>query len=242
MPKQSLEIATAPTTVIPSLPAPAVADRAGRIAHYHRLSAEAGRVSIMAALAAGLELHAAKAEVEHGMFTAWVKANCPGVTQRTAQRYMQLAEGLLGAALGPEGGGEAGEDGGGWLPELLAAPEPELLAALAESAAAADARTLTELYAELGIVRPYKSNIGGARPGAGRPRKDAAAQPLSMVADPDANAAECLGYLGRLYDWAIARDGWGYLSDKDLLTARATLKDIAKRADAIVAARRRATR
>ncbi len=209
------------------IPAPAAGlSLPQRIQYYHRLSREAGRVSIMAALAAGVELQRAKEQVEHGMFTNWIKSNC-GFTARTARNYMQLAESLL-----PEGA----------VAGLLEGPEEARQELLAEAAAEADARTLTELYAELGIVRPYKSNMGGARPGAGRPRKDAAAQPISMVADPDANAAECLGYLGRLYDWAIARDGWGYLSDKDLLTARATLKDIAKRADAIVAARRRATR
>ncbi len=137
------------------IPAPAAGlSLPQRIQYYHRLSREAGRVSIMAALAAGVELQRAKEQVEHGMFTNWIKSNC-GFTARTAQNYMKLAESLL-----PEGA----------VAGLLEEPEEARQELLAQAAGEADARTLTELYAELGIVRPYKSNMGGARPGAGRPR------------------------------------------------------------------------
>jgi hypothetical protein len=45
------------------LPAPdAALDRAGRVAFYHGLACSAARVSVMAAIAAGVELHRAKAE------------------------------------------------------------------------------------------------------------------------------------------------------------------------------------
>jgi hypothetical protein len=195
-----------------------------RISYYHRLSQEAGKISIMAALAAGVELLRAKAEVEHGMFMSWIKNYCPDITQRTANNYMRLAEGVLAE---------------GELPALLEMPEQVRQETLAVTAESIDAKSLTQLYLDLGIVRPSPVSMGGARPGAGRPRKDADAQPVSMVADPDVHAAECLGYLGRLYAWAIDRDGWGYLSDIDLVTARATLQDIAKRADTIITNRRR---
>ncbi len=208
-------------TIMPALAPPESLPE--RISYYHRLSQEAGKISIMAALAAGVELLRAKAEVEHGMFLSWVKHNCE-FSERTAQKYMTLAEGVLTE---------------GELPALLEMPEPLRQETLAVTAESIDAKSLTQLYLDLGIVRPSPVSMGGARPGAGRPRKDADAHPVSMVADPDVHAAECLGYLGRLYDWAIDRDGWGYLSDIDLVTARATLQDIAKRADTIITNRRR---
>lgn len=207
-----------------AVPEPAATlDRAGRINYYHAVSREAGCVSIAAALAAGAELQRAKAEADAGMFGEWIRRNCQ-FSEASAYRYLALAERLLP--------GDA-------MPRLLEMPPERRREALAESASAIDARTLSELYADLGIVRPSAKRMGGARPGAGRPRRDLDAEVAALNADPALAALECNGYVGKLYEWAITRDGWGCLADRDLVTARATLKDILKRADEIAASRER---
>ncbi len=143
---------------------PAGADRAGRINWFHRQALARAEEAIRCALAAGLELHAAKHEVEHGLFQTWVAKNCE-FDQRTGRRYMQLVEGLVGAR----------------LPKLVEGPE-RAAREIAGAAREVDGKTLSELYADLGIVKPYISKMGGARPGAGRPRQDLPAEKLAGAA------------------------------------------------------------
>lgn len=126
-------------------------DHAERANFFHRLSREAGIVSIRAAIAAGVELRAEKRE-HPGGFQNWVKAKCAfGV--RTAYNYIALAEKML-------------PDLEGLLYHCVAEQEEAIEAA----ATSTDSRTLTELYVEQGIVNRTPSNMGGAREGAGRPK------------------------------------------------------------------------
>ena len=200
-------------------PAPGT-DRAGRIGYYHQLSREAGRVSIMAAVAAGIELHRAKLELEHGNFGLWIKRNCE-FGQRTAQNYMNLAESVVC---------------GDGLAELLEDPEPPRVEVLEEHVRPIEARTLTQLYFDLGICKPGK--VGGARPGAGRPPKG----------EPNANTElhEALllanRMVGDLATWAIADDGWGVLPDDVLQQCLATLGDVTKRGRDVLSGRRQASK
>lgn len=128
-------------------------DRAKRANFFHRISREAGLSAIRAAIAAGLELIAAKNE-QAGGFVKWVKAKCD-FGLRTAYNYIALAEKTL-----PES----------TLPQLLALPEADRETAIEEAATSTDSRTLTDLYTDLGIVKRTPSKMGGARPGAGRPK------------------------------------------------------------------------
>lgn len=127
-------------------------DRAKRANFFHRISREAGLAAIRAAIAAGLELIAAKNE-QAGGFVKWVKAKCD-FGLRTAYNYIALAEKTL-----PES----------TLPQLLALPEADRETAIEEAATSTDSRTLTDLYTDLGIVKRTPSKMGGVRPGAGRP-------------------------------------------------------------------------
>ena len=102
----SNNLPTIPPTI--TLPTPAAElDRAGRITYYHTLSREAGRVSIMAAVAAGVELHRAKAEMPHGNFQLWIKRHC-SFSDRTARNYMSLAESWQRSSCGLWRSGAAG--------------------------------------------------------------------------------------------------------------------------------------
>ena len=191
-----------------------------RISYYHRLSQEAGKISIMAALAAGVELLRAKAEVEHGMFLSWVKHNCE-FSERTAQKYMTLAEGVLAE---------------GELPALLEMPEPLRQETLAVTAESIDAKSLTQLYLDLGIVRPSPVSMGGARPGAGRPRK----ADLVEIAQTELTIAisQSHTFVCQLRSWALEDDALGMLPDEVLLPWLQEMQAIIKRGRDIIEGRR----
>lgn len=140
-------------------------DRAGRANFFHTLSREAGVVAIRAALAAGVELLQAKEELSGG-FQKWVESKC-AFSVGTAYRYMRLVQASL-----PEAA----------LPKLLAGSGAQREREIEEVASSTDSRTLTELYDDLGIVRKTPSNLGGARPGAGRPRLVRDGESLSNAA------------------------------------------------------------
>jgi hypothetical protein len=202
-----------------TLPTPAAElDRAGRITYYHTLSREAGRVSIMAAVAAGVELHRAKAEMPHGNFQLWIRRHC-SFSYRTARNYMSLAESVAAEQL-------AG---------LVAAAEPPAIEVLEEMAQPIEARTLTQLYFDLGICKQTK--VGGKREGAGRPAKE-----------PDADAAlnEALmlanKLVGDLSVWVLGDDGFGALPDDVLQQCVTMLSDITKRGRDILSGRKLAAK
>lgn len=212
--------APAASAALVAMPEPGEAlDRAGRANFFHRLSREAGVVSIRAALAAGMELLQAKEELAGG-FVEWVKHKCAFGTS-TAYNYINLVQRTL-----PEQA----------LPGLLAGSDSEREAAVEAAAAGTDSRTLTELYDDLGIVRKTPSNLGGARPGAGRKPKHAlsneeiAAQAAALQADPKLAAKELEDLMAPLLAWANGRAGFGALPDADLSRAAARLADLSRMA------------
>ena len=196
-------------------PPAAAMSRADRIGWYHALATQAAELSIMAALAAGIELHRAKAATEHGMFLGWVRANC-AFGHTTANKYMALAEQLLGEE----------------LPHLLAAEGPPALEGLA-LATKPEAKSLTQLYHDLGICRPGR--VGGRREGAGRPP----ANP-----DPTAELTEALLLANRfaadLRTWALADDGLGCLPDDALRKWLTEIGDVISRGRQILQGRKAA--
>jgi hypothetical protein len=194
-------------------------DHAARANFFHRLSREAGLVAIRAAIAAGVELLEAKAEYAGG-FVNWVRTKCAfGVS--TAYNYIALAEKTL-----PES----------TLPQLLALPEADRETAIEAAATSTDSRTLTDLYADLGIVKRTPSKMGGARPGAGRPKKSE-----QETTDPDLPAQQSLMEAGAALaelDRILGPGGGATLWK--LAALRQIKKDLARlgeRADALVASR-----
>jgi hypothetical protein len=68
-----------------------LAELANVVAAEHRRAEAAARKALEHALAAGDALLEAKSAVEHGQWSAWLAANVPDVSARTAQLYMKLA-------------------------------------------------------------------------------------------------------------------------------------------------------
>ena len=124
--------------------------------------------------------------------------------------------------LHPSGPGVASANA---LPKLLAGSDADREAAIERTAAETDSRTLTELYDDLGIVRKTPSNLGGARPGAGRKPKhplsdeEIAAQAAALQADPELAAREFFDLMDKVSAWVNGKAGFAALADKNLNAA-----------------------
>jgi hypothetical protein len=80
---------TAPTAPT----APSLDDLAQRITTEHQGIMGAKRNIVERAMKAGDLLIQAKAKAGHGNWLNWLKTNCAGISERTANVYMKLAEG-----------------------------------------------------------------------------------------------------------------------------------------------------
>ena len=91
-PQTTTTTATAPAaTTVPSLALP---DLASRIRVGHSAVIEAKKNIVRKAIEVGEWLKQAKdsPEMKHGQWLPWLKASCPDISERTAQRYMELAD------------------------------------------------------------------------------------------------------------------------------------------------------
>jgi len=70
-----------------------LAQLATKAKEAHSIVVNAPRVVLQHAITAGAALNEAKAKVGHGKWLAWLKENCPDISDRTAERYMKLAGG-----------------------------------------------------------------------------------------------------------------------------------------------------
>ena len=118
---------------------------AARVSELDAMARRAASEAVRCALAAGAILLAVKGRLPHGAFLLWLSQNCGSVSERTAQKYMALAERTQAEA------------------EALPADGDGPKALIGD-------RSLTDLYRDYGIVRREASaSWGGAREGAGRP-------------------------------------------------------------------------
>ena len=199
-------------------------DAAGRINYFHTLSKQAGEVAVKAALYAGMELF--KAKIDHsGTFDAWVEQNC-SFGRRTAYNYLALLTETIGKGADLVGLAEDSDDG--------------RTAAIDEYAGNMESKGLTELYVDLGIVKKSKSNLGGRREGAGRPRKDAAAELASKADEIARHAAgqETTELTSKLYNAAVLQGGLGELDESQLCDVRDSLDQVLQKAKEILKARK----
>ena len=203
-------------------------DAAGRINYFHTLSKQAGEVAVKAALYAGMELF--KAKVEHpGTFDAWVEQNC-SFKRATAYNYLKLLSETVGK--------------GADLVGLAEDTDDARTEAIAEYAGNMESKGLTELYVDLGIVKKSKSNLGGKRPGAGRPQKKSAEE-LAQQAEAVSNAltAEATrDTVVKLYNLGIVQGGFGEMNDTDLKGTIDTLESVLQKAKEIIKSRASNTR
>ena len=198
-------------------------DAAGRINYFHTLSKQAGEVAVKAALYAGMELF--KAKIDHpGTFDAWVDQNC-SFGRRTAYKYLSLLSETVGKGVDLVGLAEDTDDA--------------RTDAIAEYAGNMESKGLTELYVDLGIVKKSKSNLGGKREGAGRPRKDAAKLAAQEAADNpgfDENAVS--GAVSDLYRIGVTEQGFDALGLPALNSVISLLEDVLRTCKEIAKAKK----
>lgn len=84
------------------------------------------------------------------------------------------------------------------MADMLEDPEPPTIDVLEEHIRPIEAKTLTQLYFDLGICRPGK--VGGARPGAGRPP-----QARDAVRDAGAAWGACGIEIDKAMAWQFTR-------------------------------------
>jgi hypothetical protein len=66
---------------------------AAKARQAHGIVANSTKVVLQHAINAGNALNEAKDRVDHGKWLAWLEENCPDISNRTAERYMKLADG-----------------------------------------------------------------------------------------------------------------------------------------------------
>ncbi len=129
---------------------------------FHQLSKNCAQYAVLYAARSGAELIQAKEACGHGQFMKWVNKHLPSIGHQCANRYMSLAEGLQAKIK--------------TLPNyasvrnlnLLDLPDPRDLKSVEHSKVAravqkiSDGKTVTQLYLDLGIVKPRKtkSSVG----------------------------------------------------------------------------------
>lgn len=149
----ALEVLAAPNPKETSL---ALRQHMANALAFHQLSKNCAQYAVLYAARAGAELVRAKEACGHGQFEKWVNKNLPTIGARTARRYMALAEGLQTRLK------ESNRTSVSVL-NLLDLPDPRDLKAVEHSKVAqavqkiSDGKTVTQLYLDLGIVKPRKS-------------------------------------------------------------------------------------
>ena len=218
------QVATRNTQILfEAIPLSQKMDAAGRINYYYILSKQAGEVAIKAALAAGLELVKVQLANPGKLFDEWIDANC-SFSRRTAFRYMATLKQTIGASME--------------LGRLVNGSDDDRRSAIDAFAASTDSKSLTELYADLGIVHKTKSNLGGRREGAGRPRKLTAeemqAQADALAKDPETAWNELKSLMDQLDAFISVRDGLGLLGSEKIGWVRGQMNYWMERADLIL--------
>ena len=210
-------------TLVEIIPPSPQMDAAARINYYHELSKQASVFAIKAALAAGLELVKVQLANPGKLFDEWIDANC-SFSRRTAFHYMATLKQTIGASME--------------LGRLVNGSDDDRRSAIDAFAASTDSKSLTELYADLGIVHKTKSNLGGRREGAGRPRKLTAeemqAQADALAKDPETAWNELKSLMDQLDAFISVRDGLGLLGSEKIGWVRGQMNYWTERADLIL--------
>lgn len=194
-----------------------------RINYLHKLSIEAGKISIAAAITAGWELTKVKQSCPFGAWLTWLHENTE-LSPDTAQRYMGVYAATVGAARC------AAEKPVG----LEVAPTADELTAASSNV---EAKSLTRLYSQLKLLKRNPDH-GGTREGAGRKEKkeDIAAKLDAITQSEALNWARAKVALDEL-DKMELDEKFAILSDEHLAEAALVLNRVMNSIARVVAAR-----
>ena len=140
-----------------------------RINFLHRLSVQSGKVSIAAAILAGWELEKVRSACAHGTWYDWLEKNTK-IGCRTADRYRSVYRSTVGAMRAA-------------LKEPAGLDVRPTVAELETASSNVEAKSLTDLYGQLKLMKRSESWGGGGR-GQGRKVKDVEGQ-LDAIANSE---------------------------------------------------------
>ena len=183
--------------------------RADKIVEYHKAASTAAAYTAIYAVLCGLELLAARAQVRHGNWDAWVEDNCP-FNRVSAWRYMQAAERKAKDLPNVYGRKHLLDTPPHMLPDK---DRTELIEAVTD---AVDEQSWTELQLELGLRTPEKPKCG-AREGAGRPTKTELEKAQAFSTESD--CADLESHLSKY----ILSGAWRHLPPTRLATFKSVL-------------------
>jgi hypothetical protein len=193
----------------------ALPERADAIREYHVGAMTRMAQGAMYALLCGYELHAARAQLRHGQWEAWVAANCPFTTM-TAWRYMQAAERKFKEIPNLT---RVKDFALGVSPRDL---QPEQRQELIEAVRfATDGDSWRQLCLDLGLIKdsPRKA-LGGYHPRKDQ-GEDATEEARRMTADESWRE-----HIAWLRIEGLKRKSWGYLDKAVLEELHGTLIDL----------------
>jgi Protein of unknown function (DUF3102) len=203
-----------PHKVLTVVPVRVLVDRAIAINQYHNNAAAAYAQASFYAVMCGMELMAARTAMAHGEWLPWVEKNCE-FEKTAAYKYMMIAEKAL--PLIQKHYPVLGDGSAIVAPSLMKKNAREkFIAAVSEMT---DGQTIQELQLELGIIKQKpEPNLGGSRPGAGRPTKleKTVADQMMAFSDWEAIAKQ-------LCPWVV-NNKWAYLDKKQLDHVRDVLR------------------
>lgn len=169
---------------------------------FQELADGFGRASVLCAICTGIILVQAKEQLPHGQFEKWVEAKVRGISKRTAQRYLSLAQAFRDQV----------SPGVYKSLERLANEDPEKLTptyiarAVGRLESITDGRTLTDLFRDFGILP--------AKQGGGAPALGAGGTPDPLGAQKR-DARQLFFDFGRMAEWAVASEVLDFLEDLD---------------------------
>lgn len=203
---------------------PALANQQERVAaalrYHHAAQASAAQMAIAAAKC-GLELKAIKKECGHGPWVDFFENHFQehGLSLRTAQKYMALADGLKGKALKNESGA---------FLALLDSPPSKLTEAESKKLTkdlgkVTDGATLSELYQDFGLVkRPQGAGAKGGKKAKANQGDDGEVTPELIAAGKVATTEALVTAL----EEALADKPWNAADEKLRKKLHGLLEDV----------------
>ena len=199
-------------------------DPAERIKYHLSQARVAANVAMRHIIEAGWELAKQKQFLGYGQWTAWCEQNIE-ISQKTADKYIDTFRKTVGA--------QRAQQSIGLEAKLL---KKELDAATVGM----EEKTVRQAMIEIGVIKPNPDH-GGKREGAGRPKKDEAAD-ISAELDEVANSPALLiaairEPISTVYKAWRERDVFARIDMEDLALVTASLNELATAATSALKAR-----
>ena len=199
-------------------------DAAERVRFHLDEAKKHGRCAIAHIIEAGRELALQKQLLGYGQWSAWCDQNLD-IAQKTADRYIETFQKTIGAAR---------------LEQGVALDKKILKKELEAATVGMEEKTVRQAMIEIGVIKPNPAH-GGKREGAGRPKKDEAAD-ISAELDEVANSPALLiaairEPISTVYKAWRERDVFARIEMSDLALVTASLQDLATAATAALKAR-----